>query len=324
MNSPSRGVSQWMPMPGVVCTLSSPFGRSLLSVSLARAASSFMNTSCAVWCSSSPCSVRMSPRAWRWNNDTPSSCSSADTCRETADCDRPSCSPAWVKLPASAAAWNTFSLSQSMPFFPFAIERFLFCSMLLLYAVVGEEPLGLQRCHAAQPGGGHRLAIDVVGHVTGGEQARHRGRGRIGRGPDVTVRLHLDLAGDEFGRRRMADGDEHAVGGDLLDCAGLDVLQRDAADLERAFVAEHVVQRRIPDHVDLGMLEQAVLENLLGAERIAPVHHGDLGGEVRQKQRLLDRGVAATDYDDLLALVEKAVAGRASRHAVAFELLLRR
>ena len=45
-----------------VCTLSSPFGRSRLSVSLARAASSFMNTSCAVWCSSSPCSVRMSPR----------------------------------------------------------------------------------------------------------------------------------------------------------------------------------------------------------------------------------------------------------------------
>src|SRR4051812_10161756 len=238
-------------MPAVVVTLRSPFGRSLLSVSLARADSSFMNTSCAVRKRRSPCSVRISPRAWRWNSDTDSSCSSALTCRDTADCDRPSCSPACVKLPASAAAWNTFNLSQSIPFFPFAMRRFLFCSMLLLYAVVGEELLGLQRCHAAKPGGGHRLAIDVVGHVARGEQARHRCRGRIGCRPDVAVRLHLDLAGDELGRGRMADGDEHAVGGHLLDRAGLDVLQHDAADLERAFVAKHVVQRRIPDHVDL-------------------------------------------------------------------------
>ena len=37
MNSPSRGVSQWMPMPGVVVTFRSPLGRSRLSVSLARA-----------------------------------------------------------------------------------------------------------------------------------------------------------------------------------------------------------------------------------------------------------------------------------------------
>src|SRR6516165_3238498 len=56
----------------------------------------------------------MSPRAWRWNSETPSSCSSAETCRDTADCDNPNCSPAWVKLPASAAAWKTFSLSQFM------------------------------------------------------------------------------------------------------------------------------------------------------------------------------------------------------------------
>src|SRR4030095_16520165 len=56
----------------------------------------------------------MRPRAWRWNSETPSSCSRADTCRDTADCESPSCSPACVKLPASAAAWKTLSLSQSM------------------------------------------------------------------------------------------------------------------------------------------------------------------------------------------------------------------
>src|ERR1700736_4982017 len=47
-NSPRRGVSQCTPIPGVVVTRRSPFGRSRLSVSFARAASSCMNTSCAV------------------------------------------------------------------------------------------------------------------------------------------------------------------------------------------------------------------------------------------------------------------------------------
>src|SRR6266702_9007825 len=182
MNSLSRGVSQCRPMPGEVDTLSSPLGRSLLSVSLARAASSFMNTSCAVRCSSSPCSVRMSPRAWRWNSETPSSDSSADTCRDTADCERPSCSPAWVKLPASAAAWKTFSLSQSM----------LMCARPLLrrdrrlcLALQGKEALGLKRRHAALAGCGYGLPIDVVGHVAGREYPRHRGRRRERRGLDI-------------------------------------------------------------------------------------------------------------------------------------------
>ncbi len=31
-----------------------------------------------------------------------------------------------------------------------------------------------ERRHAAQAGGGHRLAVDVVGHVAGGEHAGHR------------------------------------------------------------------------------------------------------------------------------------------------------
>ena len=51
--------------PGVVVIFRSPLGRSRLSVSLARAACSCMNTSCAVRKSRSPCSVRMRPRAWR-------------------------------------------------------------------------------------------------------------------------------------------------------------------------------------------------------------------------------------------------------------------
>jgi hypothetical protein len=72
-----------------------------------------MKTSLAVRNRNSPCSVSTRPRAWRLNSGTPTSCSSAETWRLTADCDMCSASPAWVKEPASAAAWKTRSLSQS-------------------------------------------------------------------------------------------------------------------------------------------------------------------------------------------------------------------
>src|SRR5262249_30827369 len=222
MNSPSRGVSQCSPMPGEVETRSSPFGRSLLSVSLARAASSFMNTSWAVWWRSSPCSVRMSPRAWRWNSDTPSSCSSADTCRDTADCDRPSCSPAWVKLPASAAAWKTLSLSQSMGICARGKASLRGPGRPRL-ALRGEEAFGFERCHAALTGGGYRVAVDVIGNVAGGEHAGHRGRGRERRGLDVARGLHIDLPYEQLGCGSVADGDEYAVGPALAERPGFDV-----------------------------------------------------------------------------------------------------
>ena len=230
-----------------------------------------MNTSCAVWCSSSPCSVRMSPRAWRWNSETPSSCSSADTCRDTADCERPRCSPAWVKLPASAAAWKTLSLSQSM----------LSCTFLrghsaaeggFAFAQRRKEALGLERRHAALSGGGNRLPIDVVSDVAGGEYARHRGGGRERRGADIARQLHLDLSDEQLGSRGVADGDEHAIGRHLGSGLGLDVAKNDAADLERDARRPHVVENAVPDHRNLRVLEQPVLQDLLGAETVAPMH----------------------------------------------------
>lgn len=40
--------------------------------------------------------------------------------------------------------------------------------------------LRFERSHATHAGGGNRLAIDVVGHVAGGEDARDVGRGESG------------------------------------------------------------------------------------------------------------------------------------------------
>ena len=73
-----------------------------LAVRGMRAAASAMSRTCIS--SSRPASVRISPRAWRWKRVVLRDSSSARICRLTADCDRFSLSPAWVRLPASATA----------------------------------------------------------------------------------------------------------------------------------------------------------------------------------------------------------------------------
>ena len=104
--------------------------------------------------------------------------------------------------------------------------------------------------------------------------------------------------------------------------AGLEVLQARAVDV---VAAEDLADRGIPDEADLRVLEGPVLHDLGGAQLGAPVHQGDLGGELGQEGRFLDRGVAAADHEDFLfALEAEAVAGvRRPRRRGLHEALLR-
>ena len=69
--------------------------------------------------------------------------------------------------------------------------------------------------------------------------------------------------------------------------------------------------------------EQPVLQDLLRAQLVAPMHQSDVGGDVGQIERLFHRRIAAADDRDRLASIEKPVAGRASRDALAAEGFLR-
>ena len=74
-----------VPRPIGVVMRRSPDGLVVVSVSSVSAVESLFMISLAVPNSISPCSVSTRPRAWRWNSETFSSFSSADTCRLTAD-----------------------------------------------------------------------------------------------------------------------------------------------------------------------------------------------------------------------------------------------
>src|SRR5687768_17107828 len=76
-----------------------------------------------------------------------------------------------------------------------------------------EEAQGVERRHAPRAGARHRLPVDMVLDVAGGEDAVHAGggskAGESGAGHDVPV-LHLELTLEDVGVGLVADGDEAA------------------------------------------------------------------------------------------------------------------
>src|SRR3954470_21641496 len=67
-----------------------------------------------------------------------------------------------------------------------------------------EVLLGVERRHAAGAGAGHRLPVDVILDVAGGENALHAGCGGEALAPaagdDIAV-FHFELAGEKLGIR---------------------------------------------------------------------------------------------------------------------------
>ena len=78
-NSRRRCVTHTVPRPIGVVMRRSPDGLVVVSVSSVSAVESLLMISLAVPNSISPCSVSTRPRAWRWNRETFSSFSRADT-----------------------------------------------------------------------------------------------------------------------------------------------------------------------------------------------------------------------------------------------------
>ncbi len=107
----------------------------------------------------------------------------------------------------------------------------------------------------------------------------------------------------------MADGDEDALAVDLADLAGVDVLQARAGDALWIAGADNLFQHGVPHDGDLGVVEQALLQDLLGAQLIAAVDEHNFAGEVGQEQGFLNGGVATADDQHLLAAIEEPVTG---------------
>ena len=88
-------------------------------------------------------------------------------------------------------------------------------------------------------------------------------------------------------------------------------------------VAQDLLGLMLPEHLDVGGVEDSLLHGLGGTEDVAAHDHVDLAAERGQVGGLLAGSVASSDYRHILAAVEEAVAGGAGRNALALEFLLR-
>ena len=122
----------------------------------------------------------------------------------------------------------------------------------------------------------------------------------------------------------MANGHEKSLAGDICGLTAVHIPRAHAGDAARAVIAQNLGHFMMPQHVDLGVFEQAVLHDLFRPQRIAAVDQRDMRGKVGQKQRLFHRRIAAADHHHLLAAIEEAVAGGAGGNAEALEMLFRR
>ncbi len=186
--------------------------------------------------------------------------------------------------------------------------------------MLAEPPLGVDGGLAASARRRHRLPVRAVLGVATGEDARHVGVGGRALGLDVAGLVHLDPALKRPGVGRVADGEEKA--GHVAHHARLPGLVVDHLNpLDRAF-AEHVDDLRIPDELDLVVLEGPPLHNLRGAQLLPPVEDVHLFGKLGEEGRLLHGAVAAADHRHRLPAEEGAVAGRAGAYALPDEALL--
>src|SRR5271154_3418764 len=190
---------------------------------------------------------------------------------------------------------------------------------------LGDQPtVSLQGGHATEPSGGNGLSEDIVRDVAGGEDAIDARGGRSRRRSDIAVRLQCELAAHEFGRRSMANGDEYPVRIDLLESDARDIAQPRASDPTGSPASQNFIDLAVPFIGAVRPRGETLDQDPLGPESIAAMYYGDLGGDLGEVERLLDRGIAAADDDPLLPPEEKAVAGRESRDTEALEHLFAR
>ncbi len=168
----------------------------------------------------------------------------------------------------------------------------------------------------------------MVGDVPGRKHSRHAGGGGIAieaaAHGDVAA-AHGELSFEQGGVGGVADGDEQAGHGEPLCCATGERAQTHT--VHAMLIAQHFIDRVVPDHRHPArghFAKQPLLQDLLRTQLVAPVHERDVLRDVRQIQRLLDRGVAAAHHRDALVAKEEAVTGGARRDATAAEALLRR
>jgi len=74
----------------------------------------------------------------------------------------------------------------------------------------GQIFLCIETRHTAHPGGGYRLAVNTIHHITGSEHSRHAGLGAV-MNQDISLVVKINLAFENLAVGDMSDCQEKSV-----------------------------------------------------------------------------------------------------------------
>ena len=159
-----------------------------------------------------------------------------------------------------------------------------------------EKRLSVQSSHAAHSGSGYSLPVSGVGHITGSEHTRHVSLGAVPR-DEVAVVVAEELTFEEIGLRGVADGYEGTF--DLKPFGAVWSGELEVSEAARVVrLTTELGNLCVPEHLDLGVSEEPLLQDLLGLEVTLTDDESDLGAEIGEVKGFLDGSVAATDDSD--------------------------
>src|SRR5579883_665839 len=188
-----------------------------------------------------------------------------------------------------------------------------------LVSVLFQELLGVYGGHAAGAGGGDGLAIAVVLHISGDENARHPGQAAVP-GDEVAVLVHIELAPKHGRVRDVTDSHEEAVDFDDASIAALRIADFHA--LHRALRGNDFLDDGWRHEFDFLIGSCAIKHDFRRAKFVAAVNQMHFAGVAREEIGFLHGGVAAANNRNGLAAEEEAVTGGARRNAVADKFAL--
>ena len=99
----------------------------------------------------------------------------------------------------------------------------------------------------------------------------------------------------------------------------------DAHAVNAGIITQHFIQHMIelqPDVAVFHLPHQLVYQDFFRAELVAPVDHGNITRNVGKIKGLFHRRIAAANNRNILSLVEKTIASRATGYAPAHVRLL--
>src|SRR5260370_14824132 len=186
------------------------------------------------------------------------------------------------------------------------------------FVVLFQELFGVQGSHAAGAGSSDRLAIAVVLHIAGDENA---GDGRLAaiQGDEVAVGIHFELATEDNSVGVVADRDKDTIKLELGGGVGHGIAQAHTANVSVG-MRENFVDHRGSYEFDFFVCPGAIEHDFGSAKLRAAMNEIDLAGVAGQEDGFFHGGIAAA-YDSYRVAAEKvAVACSAGGNALAHEV----